>query len=207
MTELFLKVFNMSLAASWVILAAVLLRLVLRRAPKWINPLLWCVVGIRLVCPFSIRSALSLIPSAEVLSAETVRYDPEPAINSGLQLIDNAVNPAFGAAFAPAAGASVNPLYVLTGAASVVWLAGLAAMLGWALASWLILRRRVKGAERGEDGVYRGEAVAEPFVLGVLRPGIYLQSLPRLSLSDPPPDPFLPEAVQTAWSAVPLQKK
>ena len=175
MAELFLKIFNMSLAASWVILAVILLRLVLARAPKWINPLLWCVAGIRLVCPFSVKSALSLIPSAEVLSAETVRYDPEPVINSGLQFIDNAVNPAFGEVFAAGAEAtSVNPLYLLTVIASVVWAAGIAAMLAWALSSWLGLRSRVSTAVCEGDNIYRSEFAAEPFVLGVLRPRIYL---------------------------------
>ena len=164
----------MSLAASWVILAVILLRLVLARAPKWINPLLWCVAGIRLVCPFSVKSVLSLVPSAEVLSAETVLYAPEPAINSGLQFIDNAVNPAFGAAFAAGAGTGANPLYLLTEIASVVWALGAAAMLAWSLASWLVLRGRVSTAVCEDGNVYRSEFTAEPFVLGVLRPRIYL---------------------------------
>ena len=174
MAEIFLKLFNMSLAASWVILAVILLRLVLKRAPKWINPLLWCAAGIRLACPFSVKSVLSLVPSAEVLSAETVLYATEPAINSGLQFIDNAVNPAFGAAFAAGAGTGANPLYLLTEIASVVWALGAAAMLAWSLASWLVLRGRVSTAVCEEGNVYRSEFTAEPFVLGVLRPRIYL---------------------------------
>ena len=174
MSEIFLKIFNMSLAAGWMILAVVLLRLVLRRAPKWINPLLWCAVGIRLIWPFTIKSALSLIPSAEVLSTEAVHSDIEPVINSGLQFVDEAVNSAFGAAFAPAPGAGASPLYMLTEIASVVWVIGIAAMLASALASWLVLRGRVSGAVRVEGDVYRGKFVTEPFVLGALRPRIYL---------------------------------
>ncbi|MDY6088161.1 MAG: M56 family metallopeptidase, partial [Eubacteriales bacterium] len=63
MTELFLKIINMSISASWVVLAVLVLRFILKKAPKWVNVLLWGVVAIRLLCPFSIESALSLIPN------------------------------------------------------------------------------------------------------------------------------------------------
>lgn len=67
MTDLFLKIINMSIAASWLILAVLLLRLVLKKAPKWVNVLLWGIVAVRLLCPFSFESALSLVPSAETI--------------------------------------------------------------------------------------------------------------------------------------------
>ena len=67
MTDLFLKIINMSISASWLVLAVLLLRLVLKKAPKWVNVLLWGIVAVRLLCPFSFESALSLIPSAETI--------------------------------------------------------------------------------------------------------------------------------------------
>ena len=82
MTELFLKLLNMGLSATWLILAVLLLRLVLKKAPKWVNPLLWAVVALRLVLPFSIESALSLIPRGEVISPEAVEYAARPAVNT-----------------------------------------------------------------------------------------------------------------------------
>ena len=65
MNELFLKIINMSISASWLILAVLILRLVLKKAPKWVNVLLWGIVAVRLICPLSFESALSLIPSSE----------------------------------------------------------------------------------------------------------------------------------------------
>ena len=70
MSELFLKIVNMSISAGWIVLAVLALRLLLRKAPKWITVLLWGIVALRLICPFSIESALSLIPSAETVSPE-----------------------------------------------------------------------------------------------------------------------------------------
>ena len=65
MSAVFLKVLNMSITASWLLLAAVIIRFLLKKAPKWISCLLWAIVAIRLICPLSIESALSLIPSSE----------------------------------------------------------------------------------------------------------------------------------------------
>ena len=123
---------NPRLAATYVILrvlVVLVLRLVLKRAPKWVDVLLWGMVALRLMLPFSIESALSLIPSAETLSPEVVRFDPAPTITSGVTIIDNAVNPSLSESFAAAPLASVNPLYVWTYLAGWVWLIGLAAML------------------------------------------------------------------------------
>ena len=112
MASLFLKLLNMSIAASWLILAVIVLRIVLKRAPKWIHCILWALVGIRLLCPLSIESALSLIPSSEPLPPEVVQFAPHPAINSGVTIIDNTVNPVMGEAFAASPMSGVNPLYV-----------------------------------------------------------------------------------------------
>ena len=99
MGELFLKILNMSIAASWLILAVVLLRFALKKAPKWIAVLLWGVVAVRLVVPFSFESALSLIPSAETFNAHNIQYET-PAISSGIPAVNNAVNPVQGETFA-----------------------------------------------------------------------------------------------------------
>ena len=91
MATVFLKLLNLSISASWLVLAVLVLRLVSKRSPKWMNVLLWGMVALRLMLPFSIESALSLIPSAETLSPEVVRFDPAPTITSGVEFIDNAV--------------------------------------------------------------------------------------------------------------------
>ena len=176
MSVIFLKLLNLSISASWLVLVVLVLRLVLKRAPKWVDVLLWGMVALRLMLPFSIESALSLIPSAETLSPEVVQFDPAPTITSGVELIDNAVNPSLSESFAAAPLASVNLLYVWTYLAGWVWLIGLAAMLLYALVSYLRLRRQVAASIRVGKQVYLCDDISSPFILGIFRPRVYLPS-------------------------------
>lgn len=176
MSVIFLKLLNLSISASWLVLVVLVLRLVLKRAPKWVNVLLWGMVALRLMLPFSIESALSLIPSAETVSPEVVQFDPAPTITSGVEFIDNAVNPSLSESFAAAPLASVNPLYVWTYLAGWVWLIGLAAMLLYALVSYLRLRRCVRASIPLRENIYVCDEVPSPFILGIVHPRIYLPS-------------------------------
>ena len=176
MAAVFLKLLNLSISASWLVLAVLVLRLVSKRSPKWVNVLLWGIVALRLVLPFSIESALSLIPSAETVSPAAVQFDPAPTITSGVSVIDNAVNPSLSEHFAAVPTASVNPLYVWTEIAGWVWLIGLGAMLLYALVSYLRLRRRVSVSLCVRENIYLCDAISSPFILGVVKPHIYLPS-------------------------------
>lgn len=176
MAAVFLKLLNLSISASWLVLAVLVLRLVSKRSPKWMNVLLWGIVALRLMLPFSIESALSLIPSAETVSPVVVQFDPAPTITSGVNIIDNAVNPSLSEHFAAAPTMSVNPLYVWTYLAGWVWLIGLGAMLLYALVSYLRLRRRVRVSLPVQDHIYLCDAISSPFILGVVKPRIYLPS-------------------------------
>ena len=176
MAAVFLKLLNLSISASWLVLAVLVLRLVSKRSPKWMNVLLWGIVALRLVLPFSVESALSLIPSAETVSPAAVQFDPAPTITSGVKIIDNAVNPSLSEHFAAVPTASVNPLYVWTEIAGWVWLIGLGAMLLYALVSYLRLRRRVRVSLPVQDHIYLCDAISSPFILGVVKPHIYLPS-------------------------------
>ena len=176
MAAVFLKLLNLSISASWLVLAVLVLRLVSKRSPKWMNVLLWGIVALRLVLPFSIESALSLIPSAETVSPAAVQFAPAPTITSGVSVIDNAVNPSLSEHFAAVPTASVNPLYVWTEIAGWVWLIGLGAMLLYALVSYLRLRRRVSVSLPIQDHIYLCDAISSPFILGVVKPHIYLPS-------------------------------
>jgi len=176
MAAVFLKLLNLSISASWLVLAVLVLRLISKRSPKWVNVLLWGIVALRLVLPFSIESALSLIPSAETVSPAAVQFDPAPTITSGVSVIDNAVNPSLSEHFAAAPTASVNPLYVWTEIAGWVWLIGLGAMLLYALVSYLRLRRRVSVSLCVRENIYLCDAISSPFILGVVKPRIYLPS-------------------------------
>ena len=176
MAAVFLKLLNLSISASWLVLAVLVLRLISKRSPKWMNVLLWGIVALRLVLPFSIESALSLIPSAETVSPAAVQFDPAPTITSGVSVIDNAVNPSLSEHFSAVPTASVNPLYVWTEIAGWVWLIGLGAMLLYALVSYLRLRRRVSVSLPIRDRIYLCDAISSPFILGVVKPHIYLPS-------------------------------
>ncbi len=174
MDSAFLKILNMGLSASWLVLAVLLLRLALRRAPKWTRCLLWAVVAARLLCPFSLESALSLVPSAEPLPEATL-YDAHPRLETGVPILNEAAAPMMERAFAPQLGDSVNPLQVWIHVGALVWLAGAAAMMLYAAVSTAGLRRRV-AASVERDGAYICDGIESPFILGVLRPRIYLPS-------------------------------
>ena len=175
MGDIFLKTLNMSIAASWLILAVVLLRFVLKKAPKWIDVLLWGIVALRLVVPFSFKSALSLIPSAETFNAHNIQYET-PAISSGIPVINNAINPVLGETFAPNPTGSVNPLYVWTFTVSVIWFIGIATMLLYAVISYVRVRRSVAERVPYEGNIFLCDHVKSPFILGLIRPKIYLPS-------------------------------
>ncbi len=206
MEMIFLNVFNRSLAAGWLILAVIVVRLLLKKAPRRLSCVLWAVVAVRLLCPFFPVSSFSLIPSGETISAEVVRFAPAPAVDSGIPVLNEALNPIIGERFAPAPGTSVNPLYIWTAIAGIVWLVGVAVMVGYALLSSLRMRSVVREAvplgmcgesyETGEvgmcaephgarpletgaalpDNVWLCDAVRSPFILGIVRPKIYLPS-------------------------------
>lgn len=173
MTTLFLGFLNRSLSAAVLIFAVVLVRLVFKKAPRWLLCALWALAAVRLVCPVSIESVLSLIPSAEPVQPEIV-YSAAPAITSGIPAVDAIVNPPLQAAFTPSPAQSANPLQILTWLAAWVWLGGCAVLVLYAVVSALRLRLRVRTAVRLEGNVFQSEFVPSPFILGVLRPRIYL---------------------------------
>lgn len=163
MSDLFLRLVNGSINAGWLVLVILLLRLVLKRSPKWVRPALWGLVGLRLLLPVSIESPWSLLPSAETVPLDIAQLGA-PTIHSGLEAVNAAVNPVL-AQFRPDPAASANPLQVLLPILALVWALGAAAMLGYAMISYLLLRRRVATAVRIRDNVYESERVETPFVL------------------------------------------
>lgn len=175
-TDVFLKVLNMSISALWFICAVLLLRLMLKESPKWIRVLLWALVAVRLVCPISIESKVSVIPSAQTVSPEII-LSPTPSVDTGIEAINAVVNPVIQSSFTPDPWTSANPLQILIPAAAGLWLAGIAVMLLYLLISYVSMCRKVAAATRITKNIYRSEAVGSPFVLGIFKPRIYLPSL------------------------------
>lgn len=173
MDDVFLKLVNLSISASWLILAVLVLRVVLKKAPKWVMPLLWGVVALRLVCLFSIESALSLIPSAETIPSEIVTETREPVLYEQATL-DIVTNPTLPSAAEVPVGVSRQQAQVDFNIYSILWLAGMAALLVHALVSAGRLKRKLATAILLRDNIYESEFVDSPFVFGVVKPNIYL---------------------------------
>lgn len=173
MDDVFLKLVNLSISASWLILAVLVLRIVLKKAPKWVMPLLWGVVALRLVCLFSIESALSLIPSAETIPSEIVTETREPVLYEQATL-DIVTNPTLPSAAEVPVGVSRQQAQVDFNIYSILWLAGMAALLVHALVSAGKLKRKLATAILLRDNIYESEFVDSPFVFGVVKPNIYL---------------------------------
>lgn len=180
MGEVFVKLLNMSITASWLILAVLCVRFLFRRIPKWVNCLLWGIVAIRLIFPFSIESELSLQPSAEpikssaIVEGEILPY--VPSIDSNLEILENTVNPILAETFAYQESDSVAPLQVFTGIAGSVWLCGMVALFIFALVSMIKLGLSVRESVQYRENIYICDVVKSPFILGIIKPRIYLSS-------------------------------
>ncbi|MDO7788163.1 M56 family metallopeptidase [Desulforamulus aquiferis] len=163
---MFISVLNMSLTASYVIVAIMLARLFLKRAPKIVSYALWSVAGFRLVFPFSFESVFSLIPFKSAPIPQ-----PMPPVDSGISMMDNAVSQVLPAA-TPAA--SLNPLQVWLTVGSYLWLVGIAVMLIYSVVSIILLKRQLNSSILIEDNIYEADNLKTPFVLGLFRPKIYI---------------------------------
>lgn len=173
MDTIFIKLFNMSIAASWLILAVIVLRILLKRAPKAIRCVLWALVAIRLICPFSFESVFSLIPSEETIK---VTQSQAPVINSGIPYLNSKVNPVINEALAPEPTSSVDPMQIISFFVSILWVIGMAAMALYATISYLKLRKKVSEGVVLEKNIWLCDHIDTPFILGVVRPRIYLPS-------------------------------
>lgn len=192
MTKLFLTLLNIGIKAGWLILAVLLLRVILRKAPRWTVCLLWGVVALRLVFPFPIESVFSLIPSAQTVPMEIERME-KPEVYTGIGFVDEHVNPVITSQMAPEVEESVNPMQIIIWVAALVWIVGIVLFQTYTLVSYMELRRKVRISipfrssrqqlsrqlEWGENlkiyrKIYVCDQMKSPFILGILNPKIYL---------------------------------
>ncbi len=183
MGDIFLKLLNMSITAGWLILAVLCIRLLFRKIPKWVNCLLWGVVAIRLICPFSIESQFSILPSTEPIKSSTVVEGEVqnyiPSIDSRLTIVENTINPMLTETFAYNESDSAAPLQIVTYAAGLVWCCGMVLLIIFAMGSAVKLHKLVKEAVCVRDNIYICDVVKSPFILGIFRPRVYLSSALR----------------------------
>ena len=196
MDAIFLKLLNMSITASWMILAVLLLRVLLKKAPKWIRCLLWAMVAARLLLPISFESAISLIPSANTVQTQTVyqtvtddlpsepdvEAEQEPphyeqiVIQSGFSSFDDTVNSIIKEYTSPTPQESTDSTPMGTHIAGYIWLVGILLLLGYGAFGYLRLKRRVGASIKLKKRFYLCDGIDSPFILGILNPRIYIPS-------------------------------
>lgn len=172
----------MSITATWMVLAVIALRFLLKKSPKYIRCFLWGLVALRLMVPFSFESVLSLVPSREPVPQE-ILYSPTPgdvtsngAIDIGIPALDQAVNSAISETMTPQAGFSINPLQVWMSLATFLWLCGMVLILLYGLVAYWRIHRRVSVSVSIGSGIWICDYIDSPFILGIFRPRIFLPS-------------------------------
>ncbi|MBR6812106.1 MAG: peptidase M56, partial [Oscillospiraceae bacterium] len=188
--SIFMKVLDMSKTGAIVIIAVIIARLLLKRAPKVISYALWAVVLLRLLCPVSFESRVSALPQMTPVSQNYALADESVSVIGASEAAYKAVSGVLSGSSAEvqnirttekdASGASV---YVKTDAADVfilfgqyVWLAGVAAMALWSGVSYLKLRRKTRVCLSHDKNIFIADDIRSPFVMGIARPKIYVPS-------------------------------
>lgn len=172
-TDFFFWVLNTSISASFLVAAIILLRLILKKAPKAIIVALWGMVAIRLICPFSFESVLSLIPSEETIPTEQFHYQEARFEDYELQIVSNPIYPEKIEYKLPGyvENNSIDSMFAYFG-----WLGGMGVMLVYSAASYIIIKRKVRVSAPYKDNILLCDCIKTPFILGVFKPKIYLPS-------------------------------
>lgn len=173
--ELFLQIVNMSFTGSLVILAVLLLRLPLKKAPKIYTYLLWALVLFRLLCPFSFEFSGSQIPAGQLIEPQMLEQ-PQFHISSGINALDEPVNTYFDGTFYEGVTVPTGTKQDIADTLAVIWLGGICVITVGSIISLLRLKKRLVGAVKLRDNIYLADNIDMPFALGVLAPKIYLPS-------------------------------
>lgn len=172
MASVFMKIVNMSISASWLVLAVLVIRIVLKKAPKWVHVILWGIVGLRMMMPFSVESVFSLIPSSETISKAPDA--PRPLLDSGISIVDNRVNDYLGDHYFEGVSKPTGHFLDITNIFAIIWIVGIVLLLSYTIISYIRVRDKVKTAVLLRENIYQSELVVSPFVLGLIKPRIYL---------------------------------
>uniref|UniRef100_UPI0040568C36 M56 family metallopeptidase n=1 Tax=Agathobacter sp. TaxID=2021311 RepID=UPI0040568C36 len=190
MNELYLKIISMSLSASWLVPAVLILRLVLKKAPKWIHVLLWGIVAVRLICPFTLESSVSLIPDSvgsgelvtewaddyiddiDIYTPDSIYYDA--AVGAGREPISDGEGGYYVVTKHDQLGEPATIYNTVIPVLSVVWFIGMAILVLYTVISYWRLHSKLNTAIRYKDNIFQSENVNSPFVLGIIKPKIYL---------------------------------
>lgn len=192
MTEFFRTVLNMSITGAYIAAAIIILRIAMKKLPKKYSYLLWAILGIRLLCPFSFSSAVSifnvLVPEKPAITSgqmefipNDIEYAAEPRITVSVPPVNNAINEQL----PPAQPSdSANPMQIAMAVGAYIWAFGTLAMAVYTAVSYISVRKKVKNAKLSDGNVYTCESIETPFVFGLIKPRIYLPE--NISAEDRP---------------------
>lgn len=175
METLFLIVLNRSMTAGWLILAVIALRLLLKKAPRWMSCMLWALVAIRLICPISMESAWSLVPAREPILEQRLA-GPQLMGNTDMQEADLPVGEAMKDSSQEETAVLMNREDTWIETISLLWLLGAGVLIGSSLVSYIRLHRCIGASICTKESVFICDSIDTPFILGVIRPRIYLPS-------------------------------
>lgn len=155
-------------------------RFLFKKAPKWIRCLLWGLVAIRLICPFSLESPFSLMGSGEVVLPYTMQEGERihfiPSVSSKISSVERTVNPILAKSFAYEEYESAAPFQIYSEVAAGIWVLGIILMLSYGVYTRMRLNSLVKERVNLKENIYICDYVESPFILGVFRPSIYIPS-------------------------------
>ena len=178
MTYLFIRILNMSITTSYVVIFVMVARLLLKKAPKSFSYALWSVVLFRMFSPFALASPLSILIPLSSSGSNFQEYIPmdiglmvTPKGNTNLEVIDKVINNSLPTT-TPAA--SVNPMQFQMSMLSIVWIIGIIALVIYAVCSYIKIKRKVQFAVLLKDNIFVSDQIKTPFVLGMIKPRIYL---------------------------------
>ncbi|MBR6783216.1 MAG: leucine-rich repeat protein [Clostridia bacterium] len=178
MSRILITLINMSITASVLAIALLLLKTVFKRLPRFVSVILWAFVAVRLVLPFNFESELSLIPSGETLP-QSITDTAVPQINSNLPFIDTAVDSVLAENFTHGSAEGATPMQRVFEIASVVWLCGVAVMLLYWICSVIRIKHRLRESVplyTKKERIYICDRIPSPFIFGIIRPKIYMPS-------------------------------
>lgn len=177
MDSLFIDIMNNAIVASWLIVAIIILRLVLKKVPKWIHCLLWGLVAIKLLIPVNIESPFGILPSTKPISHD-ITVAEVPAVDTVATGIDGNINFVLAENLSGDnnALATVAPMKAFVSVASIIWVVGIIIMLAYFIVSFLVIKRRVAASIRVASNIYECDDIVSPFILGLVSPKIYFPS-------------------------------
>ncbi|MDR2939243.1 MAG: DUF4825 domain-containing protein [Clostridiales bacterium] len=171
MGNIFLAVLNMSFTGSFIILAICFIRKFLKGQPKIISYMLWSIAWARLIIPFSLESIFSLLPFNASIIPSDIAFQASPHIDSGIKFINDSVGPILPAA---TPYASANPLQIWIFIGSLIWVLGTVLLSIYAIASYLIIKHKLKLSKPVKNNIYESNCIRSPFLLGIIKPKIYI---------------------------------